>query len=120
MNVAYPQSSTAPDTSDSDRKMQDSAMKLTITRDKLLAALQITSRAVSTRATLPSLGGIQLEAGDAGLTLRATDLELGLSTTGKEPRLEAPATVPLTGRPPSQLVPTLPAGEVKLGLPSDT
>jgi DNA polymerase-3 subunit beta len=95
-------------------------MKLTITRDKLLAALQITSRAVSTRATLPSLGGIQLEAGDPGLTLRATDMELGLSTTVKEPRLESPGTVLLPGRLLGDVVRSLPAGEVTLALRPET
>src|SRR4051812_37418582 len=120
MNVAYPQPSTAPDTSDLDRKMQDSAMKLTLSREKLLAALQITSRAVSTRATLPSLGGIQLEAGDPGLTLRSTDMELGLSTTVKEPRLESPGTVLLPGRLLGDVVRSLPAGEVTLALRPET
>ena len=34
-------------------------MKLSISRDSLSGALQLVGRAVSTRATLPSLGGIQ-------------------------------------------------------------
>jgi DNA polymerase III subunit beta len=120
MNVAYPQSSTAPDTSDLDRKMQDSVMKLTASREKLLAALQITSRAVSTRATLPSLGGIQLEAGDGGLTLRATDMELGLSTTVDDAQVESPGTVLLPGRLLGDVVRSLPPGEVTLALRAET
>jgi DNA polymerase III subunit beta len=96
--------------------MQDSAMKLTVSREKLLAALQITSRAVSTRATLPSLGGIQLEAGDAGLTLRATDMELGLSTTVDDIQLESPGTVLLPGRLLGDVVRSLPPGDVTLAL----
>src|SRR3954453_5795623 len=98
MNVAYPTSSTAPDTSDLDRKMQDSAMKLTLPRDQLFSALQIISRAVSTRATLPSLGGIQLEADNGSLTLRAPDMELGLSMTIDGVQLDTPGTVLLPGR----------------------
>ena len=43
--------------------MQDPSMKLSISRDTLFAALQLVGRAVSTRATLPSLGGIELTAG---------------------------------------------------------
>src|SRR3954453_7866268 len=116
MNVAYPQSSTAPDTSDLDRKMQDSAMKLTLSREKLLAALQITSRAVSTRATLPSLGGIQLEAGEAGLTLRATDMELGLSMPVNGVQLDSPGMVLPPGRLLGDVVRSLPPGDVTLAL----
>jgi len=116
MNVAYPPPSTAPDTSDLDRKMQDSAMKLTLPREKLLSALQITSRAVSTRATLPSLGGIHLEARDGGLTLRATDMELGLSMTLDDVQLETPGTVLLPGRLLGDVVRSLPAGDVTLAL----
>jgi DNA polymerase III subunit beta len=91
-------------------------MKLTVSREKLLAALQITSRAVSTRATLPSLGGIQLEAGDGGLTLRATDMELGLSTTIGEVQIESPGTVLLPGRLLGDVVRSLPPGDVTLAL----
>ena len=62
MNVSSPQASTTLNTSESDRKMQDVSMKLSISRENLFAGLQIVSRAVSTRSTLPSLGGIQLDA----------------------------------------------------------
>ena len=61
--------------------MQDPLMKLSISRDVLLAALQLVGRAVSTRATLPSLSGIKLIAADGLLTLSATDNELGLTLT---------------------------------------
>jgi DNA polymerase-3 subunit beta len=91
-------------------------MKLTVPREKLLAALQITSRAVSTRATLPSLGGIQLEATDGSLTLRATDMELGLSTTLDDAQVEAPGTVLLPGRLLGDVVRSLPPGDVTLAL----
>ncbi|TMK70421.1 MAG: DNA polymerase III subunit beta [Actinobacteria bacterium] len=91
-------------------------MKLTLPREKLLSALQITSRAVSTRATLPSLGGIHLEARDGGLTLRATDMELGLSMTLDDVQLETPGTVLLPGRLLGDVVRSLPAGDVTLAL----
>jgi DNA polymerase III subunit beta len=94
--------------------MQHSAMKLAVSRDRLLGALQIASRAASTRATLPSLGGIQLDASGAALTLRATDAELGLSTTVDEVRLESPGMVLLPGRLLADVVRSLPAGDVAL------
>jgi DNA polymerase-3 subunit beta len=116
MTVSSPQPSTTPDTSDSDRKMQDSSMKLSLSRDNLASALQIVSRAVSTRATLPSLGGIQLEAGDAGLTLRATDMELGLTMTVAGVQVESPGTVLLPGRLLGDVVRSLPPGDVTLAM----
>jgi DNA polymerase-3 subunit beta len=91
-------------------------MKLSLSRDNLFAALQIVSRAVSTRATLPSLGGIQLEATDGGLTLRATDMELGLTMTIDEVEIESPGTVLLPGRLLGDVVRSLPTGDVTLAL----
>ena len=97
--------------------MQDPSMKLALSRDKLLSALQVVSRAVSTRATLPSLGGLQLEASaDGNVTLRATDLELGLTMTIDEVQVESPGTVLLPGRLLGDVVRTLPAGDVSLAL----
>ncbi len=91
-------------------------MKLTVSREKLLTALQVTSRAVSTRATLPSLSGIQLEAADGSLTLRATDMELGLSLTLDGVGLEASGVVLLPGRLLGDVVRSLPPGDVTLAL----
>jgi DNA polymerase III subunit beta len=96
--------------------MQHSAMILTVSRDHLVAALQIAGRAASTRATVPSLGGVQLEAHEGTLTLRATDMELGLATTVDEVRLESPGTVLLPGRLLGDVVRSLPPGDVKLSL----
>ena len=53
-------------------------MKITAQRQALLDALQIASRAVSTRAALQALTGILLTARDGALVLRATDMELGI------------------------------------------
>jgi len=91
-------------------------MKFTVSREKLVSALQITSRAVSTRATLPSLGGIQLEGSDGGLRLRATDMEVGLSTSLGDIELDSPGTVLLPGRLLGDVVRSLPPGDVTLAL----
>ena len=71
-------------------------MKLSVPRDSLSAALQLVGRAVSTRGTLPSLGGILLDRRRGPLTLRATDMELGLTqharpTSNVEQRGHRPA-----------------------------
>src|SRR5947207_12573713 len=83
-------------------------MKLSITRDDLVAGLALVGRAVASRATLPALGGVQLSAdADSGLTLRATDLELSLTRT-------APATVDTSG---SVLLPARLLADVARSLP---
>ena len=96
--------------------MQDSRMKLSISRDSLLTGLQLAGRAVSSRATLPALGGIELRASSNSLTLRATDMEIGLSVTLSDPKVESEGTVLLPGRLVSDVVRSLPAGDVNLAL----
>ena len=53
-------------------------MKLSAARDELLAQLQTVSRVASTRGAIQALSGVQILAGDAGVELRATDMEVGL------------------------------------------
>jgi DNA polymerase III subunit beta len=55
-------------------------MKVSTQRQELVARLQVVSRAVSTRATTQALAGILLTCSGGNLTLRATDLEMGLQT----------------------------------------
>ena len=56
-------------------------MKISCTRDELVAKLGIVSRAVSARGAVQVLSGILLSADERGLTLAATDMELSLRTT---------------------------------------
>jgi DNA polymerase-3 subunit beta len=56
-------------------------LKLTTKRDELVTKLSIVSRAVSTRAATQSLSGILLTANGDGVSLCATDLEMGLKTS---------------------------------------
>src|SRR5580765_2327865 len=58
-----------------------SGMKLTCSRDDLVAGLAIVSRGVSTRMSVQILAGILLTAGDGRLSLAATDMELSLRTS---------------------------------------
>jgi DNA polymerase III subunit beta len=91
-------------------------MKLSISRDKLLSGLQIVGRAVSSRATLPSLSGIQLQAAASGLTMQATDMEIGLSVTLVDAQVENEGTLLLPGRLLGDVVRSLPSGDVVLSL----
>jgi DNA polymerase-3 subunit beta len=91
-------------------------MKLSVSRDSLSAALQLVGRAVSTRGTLPSLGGILVIAADGSVTLRATDMELALTRTVADAKTEQDGTVLLPGRLFADVVRSLPPGEVSLEL----
>src|SRR5436189_1823978 len=96
--------------------MQDPSMKLSTSRDILAGALQTVGRAVSSRATLPSLGGIELAARQDGVVLRATDMELGLTVFVGEVTVESEGTVLLPGRLVGDVVRSLPPGDVTLAL----
>ena len=79
-------------------------MKLSVSRDSLSAALQLVGRAVSTRGTLPSLGGILVIAADGAVTLRATDMELALTRDAsptRRPSRTAPCCCPAACSPTS-------------------
>ncbi len=55
-------------------------MKLSTKQSELVAKLSIVQRAVSTRAATQALSGILVSVEDERVTLRATDLELGVQT----------------------------------------
>jgi DNA polymerase-3 subunit beta len=72
-------------------------LKLTTKREELVSSLAVVSRAVSTRAATQALSGILVTADEEGVTLRATDLDLGLHT--KLPaEVATPGSVLLPGR----------------------
>ena len=54
-------------------------MKILVSREILLNAIQTVQNIVSPRTTLPILGNILLEAHDNNLTLITTDLDVGIS-----------------------------------------
>jgi DNA polymerase III subunit beta len=72
-------------------------LKLTTKRDELVSKLSVVSRAVSTRAATQALSGILLTASESGVTLRATDLEIGLETS-LEAEVMSTGTALLPGR----------------------
>ena len=56
-------------------------MKFEINQRELLKHINIAQKAISSRTTLPILEGILFEVEDNRLTLKATDLELGIKTS---------------------------------------
>jgi len=89
-------------------------MKITATKQSLLDALLVVSRAVSARAALQALSGILITA-DGEARLRATDMELGLDV-GLEGEIEGGGSVVLPGRLLVEVVRSLPDGPVTLAL----
>src|SRR3954462_15947788 len=53
-------------------------MKISTSRTALFAELQTVTRAASTRSAVQALSGVQLQAKDGSIELRATDMEIGL------------------------------------------
>ena len=89
-------------------------MKITATRQALLDALLVVSRAVSARAALQALSGILITA-EGEARFRATDMELGLDV-GLEGEVEDTGAVVLPGRLLVEIARSLPDGPVSLEL----
>ena len=89
-------------------------MKITTTRQSLLDALLVVSRAVSARAALQALSGILITI-DGEARLRATDMELGLEV-GLEGEIDGAGAIVLPGRLLVEVARSLPDGAVALGL----
>ncbi|MDQ3855797.1 MAG: DNA polymerase III subunit beta, partial [Chloroflexota bacterium] len=88
-------------------------MKLSCLQENLSRGLNVVSRAVSARSTLPILGNILLASDNGRLKLAATNLELGITTwIGAEIEQEGTITVP--ARLLTDFVGTLPNDRVNL------
>jgi DNA polymerase-3 subunit beta len=73
-------------------------LKLKTKREEFVSKLSVVSRAVSTRAATQALSGILIAVDDGGgVSLSATDLEMGLQTT-LDSDAEGPGSVLLPGR----------------------
>ncbi len=88
-------------------------MKITADRDPLIDALQAAARALSTRSTLPSLGGILISAEGGVATARATDMELGLAVR-LDAQVEGDGAILLPGRLVTDVARALPPGQVTI------
>ncbi|HEY8467553.1 MAG TPA: DNA polymerase III subunit beta [Solirubrobacterales bacterium] len=88
-------------------------MKIQAPRDSLSTALQTASRVVSSRATLPSLGGVMVTATD-GVTLQATDMEVAISLAVPDATVEETGAQLVPARLLADVVRSLPAGQVTL------
>jgi DNA polymerase III subunit beta len=103
---------------------KEPALRLTCQPSTLGQALQIVSRAISTRTTLPILNNILLETTGDGLSLTATNLEIGIrKVVAAEVTQEGATTAParlltdfVASLPDEQLEMTLDASTQTLGV----
>src|ERR1700719_73978 len=94
-------------------------MKVTCRPSVLGQALQVVSRAISSRTTLPILNNILIETTSEGLALTATNLEIGLrQVVLAEGAIEGSTTAP--ARLLTDFVSTLPDQDLELSLDGAT
>jgi len=90
-------------------------MDLTMDQASLARGLRLTGRIAPSRSPLPILQGVMLDAGPHGLTLTATDGDLGVTTT-LPAEVTTPGCLALPARLLSEYVAQLPAHPVRLTL----
>ena len=88
-------------------------MKLSTSRDALLAQLQAVTRVASTHTAVQALSGTQIHASDGAVELRATDLEVGLRVP-LEASVETDGVAVLPARLLLDVIRSLPADAVTL------
>ncbi len=88
-------------------------MRITCSRDELVAKVGVVSRAVSTRGTVQVLSGILVSADGGALSLAATDMELSLRTT-LEAEVDGDGAVVIPGKLLTDLARLLPENEVTI------
>jgi DNA polymerase-3 subunit beta len=90
-------------------------MKLRITREELLTALQRVQGVVEKRNTMPQLSNILLEAKTEGVDVIATDLEIGMRGLYKA-TVKEPGSITLSARKLFEILKELPEGEIELAV----
>ena len=86
-------------------------LRITVSKDELVSALGVVSRAVSTRTSVQILSGILVEAQSSELRLAATDMELSLRATATA-QIEGDGAIVLPGKTFADIARLLPAGDV--------
>src|SRR3989304_4083605 len=94
-------------------------MKVTVLQENLAHGLNIVSRAVSPRGTLPVLSNVLIASDEGRLRLSATNLELGI-TCWIAARIEQEGSTTVPARTFADLVNTLPGDQVQLTLDTST
>lgn len=90
-------------------------MKLSVIQENLARGLQVVSRAVSARSTLPVLGNVLLRTEEGGLKLTATNLEIGV-TYWVPAKVEGDGAITVPARLFTDFVNSLPNERIDLEL----
>jgi DNA polymerase-3 subunit beta len=85
-------------------------VKLSVMQENLARGLQVVTRAVSTRSTLPVLNNVLLRTEDGGLKLTATNLEIGM-TYWVPGKVDTGGSMTVPARLLTDIVAGLPANE---------
>ena len=101
------------ETEDSVDATVGNGLHITCSKDDLVQALGVVSRAVSTRTSVQILSGILLEAQGSELRLAATDMELSLRAT-LTAQIEGDGSIVLPGKTLADIARLLPADEVTI------
>jgi DNA polymerase-3 subunit beta len=88
-------------------------VKITVSKDELVQALGVVSRAVSTRTSVQILSGILLEASGGELRVAATDMELSLRATIAA-QTDGDGSIVLPGKTLVDIARLLPADDVSI------
>ncbi len=94
-------------------------MKVNVNQQKLAHSVNMVSRAVSPRSTLPVLSNILVKTDEGQLRLSATNLELGI-TCWVSARVESEGAITVPARTFTDLVSNLPSDKVSLTLDHST
>jgi len=94
-------------------------MKVNVNQQKLAHSVNMVSRAVSPRSTLPVLSNILVKTDEGQLRLSATNLELGI-TCWVSARVESEGAITVPARTFTDLVSNLPSDNVSLTLDHST
>src|SRR5580765_1376478 len=88
-------------------------LRITVSKDELVSALGVVSRAVSTRTSVQILSGILVEAQGTELRLAATDMELSLRATAAA-QVDGDGAIVLPGKTLTDIAKLLPGDEVTI------
>ncbi|NLW59746.1 MAG: DNA polymerase III subunit beta [Firmicutes bacterium] len=95
-------------------------MKLFCSRDELVRVLQITTRVLPAKTSIPILNGVVLETRDDQLFCFASDLENGIEVKVPEVTIITPGRVVLNGRTFFDVIRHLPSGRIEMGIEDKT
>ncbi len=89
------------------------ATKFRVTKDKILDGLQRVQNVVSTRTTLPILSNVLVQAGNGGLSLTTTDLDMAVRCT-VEAEVAKPGATTLPARKLFMILKEVPSADIEI------